>query len=138
MPSPTVLLTDVGLAPKSELPTRIALKVLSHLGLPGKPRLFVQTTESGVLRSSVSNSEHAVGFPIRIDVRSLINGGYVKLDSELTKACVQSMSAYQISARGREALVQVAAHKAYEQLVRLVVPKIIEQLRLQYADTIEA
>ena len=138
MPSSRTLLDEVGLVPRWEFPTHDAFKVLQHLNLPGEPRLYVQTVENGVLRCNLSNSEGIAGFPTRIDVRNLIDKKFVELDTVAINVCPQSMRVYQLSAQGREILVQSAAHDAYQKLIRTEMPKIIERLREEFSKTTEA
>ncbi|MEK7181527.1 MAG: hypothetical protein AAB708_00175 [Patescibacteria group bacterium] len=129
MPNPTKHLNDLGLWPKSELPTQDVRKVLIHLTQPGNPRLYVESVGKWSFRSSLSNSEHTPGWPTMIGSQDVIRRGLVELDPELIGSTLRTIRAYRISDKGREALAQMEAYEVLAKLINKEVPKILERQR---------
>ncbi|HEX8591344.1 MAG TPA: hypothetical protein VF696_01145 [Candidatus Paceibacterota bacterium] len=132
MPRPTFTLSQLGLWGTWELPTEPAVRVLTHLMQPGEPRLFVQVTGEGRWRGSVTNSEDTAGWSTKIDSYRYIQEGLLEVDPELTATCARSITAYRITQKGREAVVQFHAHREYRDMLRREVPKLIEEQRRKY------
>ena len=114
------LLNEVKLWPlKYGIPSAIEYKILCHLASPGEPRLYVQRIPGHGNRASVSNTAHEPGWSTRGSVDGLLNGchydarPWVKIDKETTRRVGRSITVYQISEAGYEAIVQYNARHRY-------------------------
>ncbi len=128
MPNPNIFFENLGLWPKWKLPSEDALRVLQHLNYPDgemKPRLYIQCNPNGSQSASLSHSDYALGWATRVAVVTLDE--FVEIDEEVTANCIPSITAYRISEKGREAIVQSISRNDLRKLLMRVVPRILER-----------